>query len=287
MKTIKLGLVIFTAAIGLISCSSDNDDTPIIDVDPLGAFNLVTNIEANGHSLELYSEEKTGFTTGYNELFIRIKNIADDTYYANPAITWMPVMHMMSMNHSCPISEISISDDYDTVAVGYIVFQMPGNADEFWDITFTYEVGGQEFSVTDTIDVTAPSDGKQTVSVFMGSDDVRYVLAMVEPTDPEVAINDIQARLFKMESMMSFPSVDNYSVTLDPRMPGMGNHSSPNNEDLTYDAATNSYKGKLSLTMTGYWKLNLKLLNSTGDVLKGEDITDENEASSLYFELEF
>jgi hypothetical protein len=39
--------------------------------------------------------------------------------------------------------------------------------------------------------------------------------------------------------------------------------------------------------MTGYWKLNLKLLNSSGEVLKGEDITEEIEASSLYFELEF
>lgn len=287
MKTIKLGLITFIAAIGLSSCSSDGDDTPKIEIDPLAEFNLVTNITANGHSLELYSEEKTGFTTGYNELFVRIKNTADDTYYANPEITWLPVMHMMSMNHSCPISELNITDDYDTVAKGYIVFQMPGNADEFWDITFTYTVAGQEFTVTETIDVTAPSDDRQTVSSFMGSDDTRYVLAMVEPTDPEVAVNDIQALLYKMDSMMSFSQVENYSVALDPRMPGMGNHSSPNNEDLTYDAASQSYKGKLSLTMTGYWKLNLKLLNGTGDVLKGEDITEENEASSLYFELEF
>ncbi|RAJ10015.1 hypothetical protein [Arenibacter echinorum] len=287
MKTIKLILVTFVAALGLSSCSSDGDDTPKIDVNPMAEFNLVTNIEANGHSLELYSEGKTGFTTGYNELYVRIKNNADDTYFANPEITWMPVMHMMSINHSCPISELAISNDYNTVTKGYVIFQMPGNADEYWDITFTYEVEGQEYSVTETIDVTAPSDGKQTVSAFMGSDDVRYILAMVEPTDPEVAVNDMQAMLFKMENMMSFPSVENYSVTLDPRMPGMGNHSSPNNEDLTYDAATKSYKGKLSLTMTGYWKLNLKLLNSTGEVLKGEDITEEIEASSLYFELEF
>tara|TARA_R110002050_G_scaffold350_5_gene2345 strand:+ start:24936 stop:25799 length:864 start_codon:yes stop_codon:yes gene_type:complete len=287
MKTIKLGLITFIAAIGLSSCSSDGDDSPKNEIDPLAEFNLVTNITANGHSLELYSEEKTGFTTGYNELFVRIKNTADDTYYANPEITWLPVMHMMSLNHSCPISELNITDDYDTVAKGYIVFQMPGNADEFWDITFTYTVAGQEFSVTETIDVTAPSDGKQTVSSFMGSDETRYVLAMVEPTDPEVAVNDIEALLYKMDSMMSFSHVENYSVALDPRMPGMGNHSSPNNEDLTYDAASKSYKGKLSLTMTGYWKLNLKLLNSTGEVLKGEDITEENEASSLYFELEF
>ncbi len=287
MKTIKLGLITFIAAIGLSSCSSDGDDSPKNEIDPLAEFNLVTNITANGHSLELYSDKKTGFTTGYNELFVRIKNTADDTYYANPEITWLPVMHMMSMNHSCPISEVNITDDYDTVAKGYIVFQMPGNADEFWDITFTYTVAGQEFSVTETIGVTAPSDGKQTVSSFMGSDETRYVLAMVEPTDPEVAVNDIEALLYKMDSMMSFSHVENYSVALDPRMPGMGNHSSPNNEDLTYDAASKSYKGKLSLTMTGYWKLNLKLLNSTGEVLKGEDITEENEASSLYFELEF
>jgi hypothetical protein len=97
----------------------------------------------------------------------------------------------------------------------------------------------------------------------------------------------MQAMLFKMENMMIFPVVEDYTVTLDPRMPSMDNHSSPYNEDLTYDAASKSYKGKLSLTMKGYWKLNLKLLNSTGEVLKGEDVTDEHEASSLYFELEF
>jgi hypothetical protein len=287
MKTINFFIIIFIAAIGLSSCSSDGDDTPKMEENPLAEYNLLTNIEANGHSLELYSEGKTGFTTGYNEIFIRIKNNADDSFYAHPEITWMPVMHMMGVNHSCPISELSILGDYDTVAKGYIVFQMSGNADEYWDITFTYEVEGQEFFVTETIDVITPSDDKQTVSVFMGSDDVRYVLAMMEPKDPEVAVNDITAMLFKMESMMSFTPVENYSITLDPRMPGMGNHSSPNNEDLTFDATSKSYKGKLSLTMTGYWKLNLKLLNSMGEVLKGEDITDENEASSLYFELEF
>ncbi|UWX55354.1 hypothetical protein NYZ99_01880 [Maribacter litopenaei] len=67
----------------------------------------------------------------------------------------------------------------------------------------------------------------------------------------------------------------------------MGNHSSPNNENLTFDSSTGKYKGKLSLTMTGYWKINLQLFNKQGDVLKGEPVTDENEASSLYFELEF
>lgn len=70
-------------------------------------------------------------------------------------------------------------------------------------------------------------------------------------------------------------------------MPGMGNHSSPNNVDLTFDATSKMYKGKLSLTMTGYWKINLKLMNAADEILKGENVTEENESSSLFFEIEF
>ncbi len=107
------------------------------------------------------------------------------------------------------------------------------------------------------------------------------------PKVPEVAVNNMVALLFKMENMMNFPAVENYKITLDPRMPGMGNHSSPNNVDLSYDAASQTYMGKLSLTMTGYWKLNLKLLNETGEIVKGEAVTEENFESSLFFEIEF
>ena len=39
-----------------------------------------------------------------------------------------------------------------------------------------------------------------------------------------------------MESMMSFPVVEDYKILLDPRMPSMGNHTSPNNEDLVSSA---------------------------------------------------
>jgi len=87
--------------------------------------------------------------------------------------------------------------------------------------------------------------------------------------------------------MMTFPVVEDYTIALDPRMPGMGNHSSPNNTDLSYSLSDDMYHGDLSLTMTGYWVLNLKLLNANDDVLKGEDVTDENTQSSLYLELEF
>lgn len=70
-------------------------------------------------------------------------------------------------------------------------------------------------------------------------------------------------------------------------MPSMGNHSSPNNMDLNQTTAGDLYNGKLSLTMTGLWKINLQLVNASGTVLKGETITDAVSASSIYFEIEF
>lgn len=284
MKTIPSIFLALLVSFTFFSCDNDSDDPIIIDENPLAEFNLLTNIKANDHTIEVYSEQEQ-YTIGYNEFFFRIKDNATDTYIADATISMNPIMHMTSMMHSCPKSEITKTTDA-TVYKGFSVFQMPGNADEYWDLNLVYSFEGQTFDASERIEVKSPTDDKKRVNVFTGTDEARYVLAMM-PMEPQVAVNDFSAMLFKMENMMTFPAVEGYTVSIDPRMPGMGNHSSPNNEDLTFDAASNMYKGKLSLTMTGYWKINLKVMNASGDVLKGEDITDENESSSLFFEMEF
>ena len=285
MKTIKLIFAALVFSIAFTSCTDDGDDPIIIaEENPLADYTMLTALTANGHEIEVYSEQSQ-FTIGYNELFFRIKDDAEDTYFSNATIEMTPLMNMTEMTHSCPKSAISKTDDA-SVYSGFAVFQMPGNTDEYWDLGLEYTVNGETFEVTERIEVMAPADGKQRVSTFTGSDEVRYIVAMM-PWTPEVKVNDFAAMVFKMESMMSFPEVEAYSITLDPRMPSMGNHSSPNNEDLSYDSASEMYTGKLSLTMSGYWKINLKLMNESDEVLKGEDITEENEASSLFFEIEF
>ena len=285
MKTISPFLIALTLILEFSSCSDSEDDPIIIDDNPLSDYVMLTAIESNTHSVEIYSEAQQAFTVGYNELFLRIKDESSDTYISNAEISWKPIMHMTEMMHSCPKSNITVTENA-SVYKGYAVFQMPGNSEEYWEMEVEYTVDGETFTVSEEIEVIAPADGNQKVSVFMGADETRYVLAMM-PLEPEVAVNDISAMLFKMENMMSFPIVENYKVNIDPRMPGMGNHSSPNNEPLIYDAVSKSYQGKLSLTMTGYWKINMTLENVSGEVIKGEEVTDDNESSSLYFELEF
>ncbi len=284
MGTTKLLLATFIFLLGFTSCSrSDNGDQKV-EENPLADYNLLSTFTANGHDLEIYSEEGQ-FTIGYNELFIRIKDEAADTYVRNADILWKPLMHMTGMMHACPASALKTTSD-TSVYSGYLVFQMPGNTDEYWDLTFDYNIGGQDFSTSERIEVNSPADGKRRVNSFMGSDDARYILAMM-PIKPKEGVNDFSAVLFKMENMMDFPVAQNYRIKVDPRMPGMGNHTSPNNADLTFDVPTGIYKGKLNFTMTGYWKISLKLENESGVLIKGEDITGENESSNLYFEIEF
>ncbi|WP_194765691.1 hypothetical protein [Tamlana sp. I1] len=284
MKTIKYLFAITILFTSFVSCSSDDSDD-LKEENPVEGLNLVETIETDHHDIELYSANKS-FMIGYNDISIRIKDQATNTYISNAEISWTPVMHMTSMMHSCPTSEVSLTEN-TTVSNGFIVFQMPGNDTEYWNLKLNYSIDDESFEASKNIEVIADEDDMRSVSSFMGSDNSRYVLAMVTPVNPEVKVNDFTAVLYKMEDMMTFSVVEDFTVTVDPRMPGMGNHSSPNNEDLTYNAASNMYDGKLSLTMTGYWKMNLKLLNEDGDVLKGEDVTEENIESSLYFDFEF
>ncbi len=283
MKILKYILpILFVSTI--VSCSNDNDDNNTDPVSEVENLTLVQEISNDTHTIELFT--KTGeLIQGYNDITIRLKDKTSNEFIENATFTWKPMMHMVEMSHSCPKSELVKVTGKETIYNGFIIFQMPENAEEGWDLTFNYTINGEEFEAVG--DISVPMSPKKTVTVFIGADEVKYILAFIEPQTPEVAINDMTVGLFKMENMMSFPVVENYKVMLDPRMPSMGNHTSPNNEDLVYNASSKLYDGKLSLTMTGYWKLNLMLQNENGEVLKGEEVTNDNESSSLYLEIEF
>lgn len=278
----KYILPILFIAILATSCSSDNDDDIIIN--EIEELIKVQDLSNSTHTIELYNATGT-FKTGYNAISIRIKDNTSNSYMENATVSWNPIMQMPTMQHSCPKSTITKASGKDTVYEGFIVYQMANLDGSGWSLTVNYSINGVEYTTTDTI--TVMQNAKQNVTSFMGTDGSRYIIALVEPKTPKIAINNMTVGLYKMETMMSFPVVENYKITLDPRMPGMGNHSSPNNTDLTFKAEDAMYHGNLSLTMTGYWVLNLKLLNTQNEVLKGEDITTEIAQSSLYLEIEF
>ena len=282
MKLLKYLLPILLVAT-IISCTKDDDDV-LLPENEVEDLILIQEISNDTHTVEMYSISGA-LSQGYNDITIRLKDKTTGDFVEDATFMWNPMMHMTQMSHSCPKSDLLKVSGKETIYNGYIVFQMAENADEGWDLTFNFTIDGEDFTAVG--DISVPATDRKEVTVFMGMDDVRYIVALVKPQSPDVMINDVTFGLYKMESMMSFPVVEDYKILLDPRMPSMGNHTSPNNEDLVYNAMSNMYDGKLSLTMTGYWKLNLMLENENNEVLKGEEVTEDNESSSLYLEIEF
>ena len=284
MKTsLKYFVALIAIAFTFASCSNDdnNNNSTINELDGLVKIQQFDN---DSHTIELYS--KTGFLQqGFNDINVRIQDKQTTNYIENATITWKPVMHMTMMAHSCPFSAVTKTVATNSLYNGYIVFTMPQNDTEYWDLEINYTIDGTNYTVTSEIDV--PAAAKKNLNTFTGTDGVKYIVAYIEPNEPKVAVNDLKVGVWKMENMMSFPMIDGYTLKIDPRMPSMGNHTSPNNVHATQANPGELYNGKLSLTMTGYWKVNLQLANAAGDILKGEAITETTEASSIYFEIEF
>jgi len=275
-------ILIISLSFLAVSCRSSEEFVP--EENAAETLLKVKEITNATHIIELYSA--TGTTSlGYNDLKLRIKNKSTNQYEKNATVSWKPVMHMTSMMHSCPKSLVVTDTKDNSLYSGYIVFQMPQNATEYWDLTIDYSINGSAYTATSIIDV--PVSSKSKVSAVLGSDNVKYIVAYIDPKTPKVAVNDLTVGVWKMQDMMNFPVVDGYTIKIDPRMPGMGNHTSPNNVHATQPGSGKLYTGKLSLTMTGYWKINLQIVKADGTVVKGENVTDANPASSVFFEIEF
>lgn len=282
MKSLKYLLLFFIANSLILSCSSDDDNVSNPIQNETENLNLVQVITNDQHSIALYT--KTGkLTEGFNRIYMQIKDQNNDLV-SNVNLNWKPTMVMESMHHGAPHSNISKSQGTQTLYEGFIIFQMASHADEYWELEFEYSINGISYEMSSEINVLAAAHRR--VMSFAGNDGENYIVALIEPSEPQAAINDMTAAIYTMNAMHDYSIVNQYKLKIDPRMPSMGNHGSPNNQDLT-QGSDQFYHGKLSLTMTGYWKINLILENAEGENLKGEPITEENENSSIFFEIEF
>jgi hypothetical protein len=283
MKSIKyyhIFLIFFTF---FISCKKENN-TEKTPADEVAGYNKIQEFTQGDYTFYLYKSDTGSLKTGYNEVFIQLKNNATGKYVEDANLSWKPLMHMTSMSHACPYSTIKKVENTRTLYKGYFIFIMASNDMEYWEITYDY-INGSDTIVEAASRVTVNQTAKIRYKSFTGSDKSKYFLALANPKSPKVGTNEITAYLYKMVDMLTFIPVENYTIQIDPRMPDMDNHTSPNNTNLTYNAGI--YKGTLNLTMTGYWKINLVVLDSSDAVIKGETVTDIVTASSIYFEIEF
>ncbi|GLB49868.1 hypothetical protein Y10_22360 [Neptunitalea sp. Y10] len=268
-------------------------------------FEEVVLIESNGYRIEIEALNGT-FYKGYNELHFTVTNMSNNQTVDDAAITWLPIRQLNTAAYSCPHSYNVLYDATNGYYSGYSVFDYESGLEGTWEFYMSVEINGELFTIQQGIEVMAQPNMNLNMTTFTGADGISYYIALVAPVSPSVAENDLVAGIYQYNqpeepagvfpdpSQFSFSEVQGATVLLDPRMPeaSMGNHSSPNNEDLT-QMTEGLYHGVVNYTMTGNWTLNFMFLDADGNLLAGTEVpTDftpgiEGAKSELYIDILF
>lgn len=118
-------------------------------------------------------------------------------------------------------------------------------------------------------DTDLPHQEEDKIITFRGSDDILYTLSLIQPAAPKIGINDLEVQIDKKGSGNNVSPVKDLTLAFTPRMPHMGNHSSPNNVDPVH-SNDGRYKGKVNFTMSGDWRLHFTI--KRGDEVLAEDV---------------
>lgn len=268
MKNILSAILLLTAVtFTFSSCKKDkNEPTPT----PPATHHLLGEGYNNGMRIQLFSDGE--LRTGYEKLYVALFDSATGNRINEAVVSLMPMMDMGSMMHSAPAENPAAMNVVDEYFPGAAVFTMPGTAEE-WSVHITVLKDGASSMVHIPVTVAAanPARTKSFTSAINGAS---YIVALIQPRNPIVGINDLELAVYKKAGMMDFPPDSSMTITMEPEMPSMG-HGSPNNVDPVH-MGMGHYKGKVNFTMTGLWHLNLGFHTAEGPA-----------DTTTYFEINF
>lgn len=313
MRTRRMFSLVIAALVGaaITSCNSNDDqgtsdiEIPGITLDnddeccaPSEALQVYTFLRTLKHIPELstvvddqynvFAYTKTGgFHVGYNEIFFVATKKKNGNYvkeFSLSGITPLMLMTKMNMTHSTPVSFGASRFDESIPAVqrAWISFVMSSSDAGFWSLRYDAQVLGKSGGIHDVgITVDELADGQNWLKSFKYADRT-YYLTLVDPTSWKTGSNTIQAYVSVKSADGKQPyelSAERFTIDIDPRMPDMGNHTSPDNTPLVLQH-NGIYEGIINLTMTGLWRIHLRVKDSKGNVVAGGD-----ETSSLYWDV--
>jgi hypothetical protein len=236
----------------------------------------------------VFAYTKTGaLHSGYNDIYFVATKQSTGNYIKNFDVTNItPLMHMvkMDMYHSTPVGPdaASFNDGYLAVKRTWVSFVMNTSDAGSWTLSYDALVLGKTGGVEkQVVVVNALPDGQAWIKSFKVGDDT-YYLSLVNPNEWQTGTNGIRAYVSKKSAKATTPytlASDIFTIDIDPRMPDMGNHTSPDNTALVKQT-DGSYQGTINLTMTGLWRIHLTVRNADGDIVAGG-----GELSSLYWDV--
>lgn len=275
MKIFKtLFIPLLAIALFATSCKKEETNPGTAPSDPLSEYVLISETTAStlDYTVKVYAQED--LFVGYNYILVQVKDNATGNILENPNVMFMPVMEMNSgMMHACPLEQPTYNASLK-VMEGTITFVMPSMGMGKWmlGLNLKNDAGTEEEEVKIEVDVMQKAEPQLFSFISAQDSNQRVFVALVSPKMPQIGINEFEVVVYERQSMMSWPALEMLNIEIDPEMPTMG-HGSPNNEHPT-DMGEGHYLGKVNFTMSGYWKVNMKFMTSTSDMMKDDAFFD-------------
>ena len=252
IKLLMVGVVLISAFLG--GCKKEDD--PVIDY--TADLVKIGTMTDNGVKIALYAD--TEIYNAYTKLYVELRDADSDALIEGAHVTLNPMMDMGTMMHSAPFENPASETAVNTLFPCAVVFQMPGEMGWTLEVTVHEHTNGREATVTFPISVMTATVARTHVVTPLDST-APIIISWVQPSSPEVGMNDFEITIHQRETMMSFPGVTDYTVSIEPEMPSMG-HGSPNNVNPTH-GSDGHYNGQVNFTMTGLWRINLNIMDGS------------------------
>ncbi|QDO94579.1 hypothetical protein FNB79_11585 [Formosa sediminum] len=306
LQHIVMALGVICVATSCTVEKTDYDAELSTDTTEYIEYEEVTSTTSDGYTIRIEALNGTLYK-GYNEIHLKITDTQTSAVLEDSEVTFLPILTDANGNKtSCPHQytlEYNATEKYYS---GYAVFTSESDTTVNWQLYIDFQDSSQSYAINQPITIEEQTNMNLNMTAFTGNDDEQYFIALVAPQSPSVAENELVAGIYKYNkpeqeagtfpdlTQYSYSIVKNHTLLLDPRMPepSMGNHSSPNNQDLT-QASDSLYYGVVNYTMTGEWTLNFIFQDPDGNTIKGTEVSTEftpgieGERSELHIDILF
>ncbi len=301
-----LGIIISATTASCTVDKTDYEEETSTEVSEYYDFEEAVSYNYEHYKISIAALNGT-FYKGHNDLRITIDNTQTNSAISSSGVRFLPILtNEKNNNTSCPHDTNLVYNASGSYYSGYAVFTDISSISASWKLYISFSENNKYYTTVVDINVKEQTNKNLGMTAFSGNDGKPYYIALIAPQKPEIAENDLVAGIyvynepetpavtFPDPTQFSYSKVNNFTLLLDPRMPesSMGNHSSPNNKDLT-QRDDGHYQGVVNYTMTGNWTLNFILLNQDSEVIKGTKVpTDftpgvEGTKSELYIDILF
>lgn len=253
-QKITLNLCVLIALFSVtLNCTSNNSDEGL-------DLTMVNSVTVDEYEISLFSDHT--IETGSNELFWKVEQ--DGNSVPIQSFTIKPMMDMHTMQHSTHYTNPTTSEVDKNYQQSDITFIMASGEMGTWAINFEVETKTGTI-ISGSIPVDVGSSWR--LNNVRSSENEMYFISWVTPYTPKNGNNEIMFKVFKRETMMSFPALADAELIIYPYMDmgsGQGHSTSFEQPEAMGEGF---YNAEINYSMSGTWTTTAQIVTANNDTL--------------------